>query len=156
GNVGASAWHLTHPDRPPADAAFGEAVAALERERKVSLLVADWAELDGVMRYQSPAFADFAASDGALPRIDGALLPVEKMKGLLHGLPDETLQRAWLQQQVALEARHGGSFLITDGAVAYLEEALPAFAKAWAEPLPGMERVRCERGPLHGFELRAR
>jgi hypothetical protein len=156
GNVGATTWHFTHPDRPPADAAFGEAVAALERERKVSLLVADWEEYDGVMRYQSPAFADFAASDGALPRIDSARLQVDKLKAQLHALPDETLLRAWLLQQATDEARHGRSFLITDGAVTYLERELPAFAKAWQEPLPGVERVRCERGPLRGTELRAR
>lgn len=157
GNVAATAWHLAHPDRPPADTAFGTAVAALERERNVSLLVGDWAEYDGVLQHQAPAFTtEFEAATERRPRCGSARLELQKLRVRWQREPDADALRAWLRLQVADDAARGNTLLITDQALAMLRRELPAFAAAWDGPLPGIERTRIERGALRGTELAAR
>lgn len=124
------------PGRLPPDLAFGRAAAAMAKRQPTVFFVADLPELDGAFRVDPRLELRLARKE-----YDDLLVRPE----LRAAANDPALVVAWLGGVIRADAaRRGAALVVTDRAVAWLGERLPAFAAAW----PGfVQQAGAERLP---------
>lgn len=124
------------PGRLPPDRAFGCAAVAFAQQRPTVFFVADFPELDGLWLAEvkcNPRVARKEYDELRAAQVGGAAFQ-----------PDPEQIVAWLGL-LALQARQQQArFVVTDLAVAWLGERLPAFAIAWPKFVQQAAAVRLD------------
>lgn len=112
------------PGRRPPDLAFGRAAVALAHRQPVQFFVADFPELDGIWLVDPRIDPRVARKEFDDLRANPALRGIEQQPAAVA---------AWLSGVILANARgRGARLVVTDEAVRWLQERLPAFGEGFA------------------------
>lgn len=138
--LAASLHHLGAIAREPADPAFGTAVAARIANSPAMVVVAGFAERDGVVQ-QAPR---------------ARIVAVEELLATLDGIPavDAATARLWLAQQAG--GAPGRTVLVSMRAVAQLQASHPALAEALTGSTAGLAVTPVDLAGTRALEVRLR
>ncbi|MEY4673451.1 MAG: hypothetical protein RL148_1235 [Planctomycetota bacterium] len=136
----ATLHHLGSVDREPADPVFGSVLAAHLEKAPAMVVVAGFAERDGLVQ-QAPR---------------ARLVSVDELLATLDGIPavDVATARLWLAQQAA--GAPNRTVLITRRALGELAARHPALAQAVAAPSDGLDVVPVDLVKASLVEVRLR
>jgi hypothetical protein len=131
------------PGRLPPDHAFGRAAVLMAREQPTVFFVAAFPEMDGAF-----------LADARLDLIV-ALAKYDEMRAAGRTAATQDEVAGWLQLQLVEQRQKGARLVVTDRAVQWLTERLPAFGAGWSAfaQQAGAVRLPADAG-IAGFVLR--